>query len=135
MESEDLHSCLWLVLVKVPLPSANVCRATRQSELPPVTTAVLRVDRGAGVLHVTRGFDYRVDTVPHMNAVRIAWTTDGERRTSRVNIVAVRKPIVWLENGETTVMACAFVNEEAALGWAACRHLCLIPPSQSLRAA
>ncbi len=136
MES-DLLSSLWLVLVRIPLSSANVCRATRQSKLPPVTTAVVQVVREDGhMLHVTRGYNCTVDIAPDMNAVCIAWKAgNGRHSQARTSIVELRKPIVWLENGTTTVMACVFVNEEAALGWAACRHLCLIPPSQSARAA
>lgn len=132
MES-DLLSSLWLVLVRIPLSSANVCRATRQSKLPPVTTAVVQVVRNAEHgLHIARGYNYFVGVAPDTNAVEIGWTKGKGRNAS---IVELRKPIVWLENGTTTVMACVFVNEDAARVWAKCRHICLIPLSQSARAA
>lgn len=133
----DLLSSLWLVLVRIPLSSADVCRATRQSKLPSVSTAVVPIVRHDGhSLHVARGFNYLIDVAPDMNAVRIAWTSGkGRHSQARTSVVELRKSVVWLENGTTTVMACAFVSEEAALGWAACRHLCLIPPSQAAKAA
>lgn len=137
MENEGLYSCLWLVLVKIPLQSANVCRATRQSKLPPITTAVVPVMRHDGhSLHITRGYNCTVDVAPNVNAMRISWQAGkGRHAQPRTSIVELRKSVVWLENGTTTVMACVFVNEDAARVWAKCRHICLIPPSQAVKAA
>ncbi len=136
MES-DLASCLWLVLVRIPLSSGYVCRATRQKHLPEVVTAVVPIMRHDGhSLRVMRGFNYTIDVMPEQNAVRIAWKAgQGRSASAQTSVVDVRKTVVWLENGTTTVMACAFVTVEAARAWAVCRHICLIPPSQSARAA
>lgn len=127
----ELFPCLWLVLVRIPAKSVAAYMATPQHKRKKVTTALVQVVRKPGhSLFVARSYNVTVDVKPDANTVRIAWFhSSGQHKRPRTTEVVLSKPFVWMENGTTTVMACAFADDAAARAWAKRRRTSVLPES------